>query len=303
MAKNNEKYGKTGVFSGSVLRNEGNMNFINKLERKFGRFAVHNLMIYLIAMQALGFFLLNSNPAFYVNWLSLDISAILHGQIWRLVTFLIFPSNTSIVWFLISSFCFFSIGRLLEQMWGTFRLNLYLIVGIIGIIIGTCLIIPFYGSYLASIAAAGSSTQLYLSMLLAIAATIPDAQFFLNFIIPVKAKWLGIFYGVLLVYDCIKGTWPSRIMLVMTLLNFILFFFLYRKPVQQAKQVKRKVVYQHEVKHSASGPRHRCAVCGRTELDDPTLEFRYCSKCEGNYEYCQEHLYTHKHVTKGDGQA
>ena len=84
---------------------------------------------------------------------------------------------------------------------------------------------------------------------------------------------------------------------------FILFFFLYRKPVQQAKQVKRKVVYQHEVKHSTSGPRHRCAVCGRTELDDPTLEFRYCSKCEGNYEYCQEHLYTHKHVTKGDGQA
>ena len=170
------------------------MNFINKLERKFGRFAVHNLMIYLIAMQALGFFLLNSNPAFYVNWLSLDISAILHGQIWRLVTFLIFPSNTSIVWFLISSFCFFSIGRLLEQMWGTFRLNLYLIVGIIGIIIGTCLIIPFYGSYLASIAAAGSSTQLYLSMLLAIAATIPDAQFFLNFIIPVKAKWLALPY-------------------------------------------------------------------------------------------------------------
>ncbi len=41
---------------------------------------------------------------------------------------------------------------------------------------------------------------------------------------------------------------------------------------------------------------HKCAVCGCTEKTNPEREFRFCSKCNGNYEYCSEHLYTHKHV-------
>ncbi|WP_434309378.1 rhomboid family intramembrane serine protease [Hominifimenecus sp. rT4P-3] len=279
------------------------MNFIDKLERKFGRFAVRNLMIYLIAMQAVGFVLNLTNPTFYIEWLSLNPYAILHGQIWRLVTFLIFPSSSDPFLLVIGAICFLSIGRLLEQMWGTFRLNLYLLVGIVAIIIGAFLIYPFYGPFLSIYAAASASLDLYSTLILAIALMLPDVQFMLFFVIPVKAKWLGIFYGVIVAYDFIKSSWPGRIMVFMTVLNFLLFFFLYRKPVQRAKQVKRKVVYQHKVHQASSGPRHRCAVCGRTELDDPSLEFRFCSKCEGNYEYCQDHLYTHKHVTKGDGQA
>ena len=49
--------------------------------------------------------------------------------------------------------------------------------------------------------------------------------------------------------------------------------------------------------------RHKCAVCGRTELDAPDLEFRYCSKCAGDHEYCSEHLYTHTHVTEDGGEG
>ena len=274
------------------------MDFINKLERKFGRFAVHNLMIYLILLQAIGFFLQQTNV--YALYLALDPAAVLHGQIWRLITFLAIPSSSNIFWFVFSAFCFFTIGRLMEQLIGTFRTNLYLLVGIVGIIVGAFIVYFFYGSFWAVVAAASATTDLYLTMLLAIATLVPEAQFSLYGIIPIKAKWLGIFYGVILVYQLIQNTWPGRIMLVMTFLNFVLFFLLYHKPAQRAKQTKRKVVYQHQVHRNSSGPRHRCAVCGRTELDDPNLEFRFCSKCEGNYEYCQDHLYTHKHVTKGN---
>ncbi len=276
------------------------MNFINKLERKFGRFAVHNLIIYLIVLQAAGFVIQYTNPLIYWGYLALSPASILHGQVWRLITFLVFPTDTRIFWFAFSAFCFFTIGRLMEQLVGTFRTNLYLLVGIIGIILGTFILSLFYGSLVASMAAAGATTNLYLTMLLAIATLVPEAQFSLYGIIPIKAKWLGIFYGVLLIYQLLDNSWPGRVMLVMTFLNFVLFFFLYHKPVQSAKQAKRKVVYQRQVHRSSSGPRHRCAVCGRTELDDPTLEFRFCSKCDGNYEYCQDHLYTHKHVTKGN---
>lgn len=274
------------------------MDFINKLERKFGRFAVHNVMIYLIVLQAIGFLLQQTNV--YMLYLALDPAMVFHGQVWRLITFLAIPSSSNIFWFVFSAFCFYTIGRLMEQLVGTFRTNLYLLVGIVGIIVGTFIVYFFYGSFWAVVASAGATTDLYLTMLLAIATLVPEAQFSLYGIIPIKAKWLGIFYGVILVYQLIQNSWPGRIMLVMTFLNFVLFFILYHKPAQQAKQAKRKVVYQRQVHRSSSGPRHRCAVCGRTELDDPSLEFRFCSKCEGNYEYCQDHLYTHKHVTKGN---
>ncbi len=276
------------------------MDFINKLERKFGRFAVRNLIVYLLALQAIGYILGQANGLFYYEYLALNPAMVLRGQIWRLVTFLAVPASGNILLFAFSLFCFFSIARLMEQLIGTFRTNLYLLVGLLGIILGTFLVTPFYGSFLASTAAAGATTNLYLTMLLAIATLVPEAQFSFYGIIPIKAKWLGIFYGLLLAYQLFKYSWPSRIMLVMTLLNYILFFFLYHKPAQRAKQAKRKVVYQYKAHAGASGPRHRCAVCGRTELDDPTLEFRFCSKCEGNYEYCQDHLYTHRHVTKGN---
>ena len=41
--------------------------------------------------------------------------------------------------------------------------------------------------------------------------------------------------------------------------------------------------------------RHRCCECKKTEKDDENLEFRYCSKCNGSYEYCSEHIFNHEH--------
>ena len=136
------------------------------------------------------------------------------------------------------------------------------------------------------------------SLFFAFAATFPDLEFLLFFVIPMKAKWLAIFNGIYFLYGFITGNMATRVTIFMSLFNFILFFVLTRNLNRfNPKEIKRKHNFQKQMKiMPQGGTHHKCAVCGRTEKDSPNLEFRYCSKCEGNYEYCSEHLYTHKHV-------
>ena len=154
--------------------------------------------------------------------------------------------------------------------------------------------------------------------LIVFAALFPDVQFLLYMIIPVKVKWLALLDGVFFAWAIIQAFLPSyggnliygiyykanALAAVVSLLNFFIFFMGSRnvRPYTP-KQMKRKHDFKKNVRQAerpvnmyAGGARHRCAVCGRTELDDPNLEFRYCSKCNGNYEYCQDHLFTHTHV-------
>ena len=56
------------------------MNWISKLECKFGRFAIPNLMYYIIILYGVGFVLDYLNPYFYIQYLSLNVSEILHGR-------------------------------------------------------------------------------------------------------------------------------------------------------------------------------------------------------------------------------
>ena len=112
-------------------------------------------------------------------------------------------------------------------------------------------------------------------------------------------KWLAYVYALLMVIDLIQSPWPRRIVMVMSLLNFLIFFLSTRDLYRYSpKEVRRKQAYPQAVMRpkNAGITKHKCAVCGRTEQDDPSLEFRFCSKCQGNYEYCQEHLFTHQHV-------
>jgi hypothetical protein len=127
-------------------------------------------------------------------------------------------------------------------------------------------------------------------------------QLLLYFIIPIKIKWLALVYALLILNTLMTGNIVVRVAIIASLLNFFLFFLATRKQkrtafVYRAKEVKR-TVKRPEPTHIRypEGSKHKCAVCGRTELDDPSLEFRYCSKCSGNREYCQEHLFTHNHV-------
>lgn len=273
------------------------MNFFRKLERKFGRFAIPNLMYYIIMMYAAGFVMSLFNPYFYVQYLALDAAAILRGQVWRIVTFLVCPPQSGVLFALLAMYLYYSIGSTLERVWGTFRFNMFFFMGVLGHIIAAFLV---YG--VTGFSVPMSPYYLNESLFLAFACTFPEMQFLLIFI-PIRAKYLGMMYGALLVYSFLTGGIIAKIEIVVSMLNFIIFFLMtrnYRKA--SPKEMVRKQKFKNEMQKAQiqkiSLTHHKCAVCGRTEKDDPNLEFRYCSKCAGNLEYCMEHLYTHKHVTE-----
>ena len=276
------------------------MNFLDKLERKFGRFAIRGLSKYLIALYMVGAILSVSvrftQFDFYGNFLALNPYAVLHGQVWRLVTFLMATPTDSILFLLLVLLCYYNICRELEYIWGDFKFNLYILTGALGTIIAS-FILYFalespYNQYIYM-----DTFYLNLSIMLAYIASFPDAKFYFYGIIPIKAKWIGVLEGIFLALSFFGGDIVTKAAIIVSLLNFLLFFFGTRKYHKYSpKQVKRRNTYIREVRTSGNMTRHRCHVCGKTELDDPTLEFRYCSKCEGNYEYCSEHLYTHTHV-------
>ena len=136
-----------------------------------------------------------------------------------------------------------------------------------------------------------------MTIFLAFAVCYPDMRIMLWFIIPIKMKWMAGFYAALIIYSMIISSWGGRVAIIASILNFLIFFFSTRNYRSVSpKEVHRKRTYHRQVQQPKGVTRHKCAICGRTELDDPNLEFRFCSKCNGNYEYCQDHLFTHEHV-------
>lgn len=285
------------------------MNWLEKMERKFGRYAIHNLMYYIIILYVAGLVLQLLFPSFYYQYLSLDVSAILRGQVWRIVTFIIQPPQTSYLFMIFALYLYYMLGRELENTWGAFRFNLYFFSGMLFHVVAA-----FAAYFLVGISFPLGTWYLNMSLFLAFAAVYPDMQFYMFFAIPVKAKWLGILDGLYFLYTVLQAFLPAyggnplmgvvykanAIGAAVSILNFVIFFLGSRnmKPYS-SKQRKRRREFQQKIRpenHYAGGARHRCAVCGRTELDDPSLEFRYCSRCNGNYEYCQDHLFSHIHV-------
>lgn len=274
------------------------MNFLDKLERKFGRYAIHNLSKYLIILYVAGTILnLFSGGTIYSQILALNPYMILQGEIWRLVTFLIATPSDNLIFVILVLLCYYNICQELEYYWGDFRFNLYILVGALGTIGASfVLYVVTKNPYITM-----DTYYLNLSIFLAYVTSFPDMTFYLYGLIPVKAKWLGILDGILLLYSFLSGDLAVKVAIAVAMLNFLLFFLGTRNYHKYSpKQVKRRKSYIKEVKTSTTGTRHRCHVCGRTELDDSTLEFRYCSKCDGSYEYCQDHLYTHEHIKNGD---
>jgi len=309
----------------------------NNLERKFGKYAIRDLTIKLMIVYAVGYMIClmgsNVDPLFVTNYISFDPYMILHGQIWRLVTWILIPLQSNFLLYAISILLFYlPIGRTMENAWGDFKYNLYLFMGFIVTIIAGFILYFGYLIYFSAIGAdsaiigqqvgilIGSFTIPYyvtMSIFFAYAATFPNATVLLMFIIPIQMKWLGIAYAALYTYsifgDIVSGNYFEMVVIIASIIPFIVFFFGDRnnKISRTAKryrpsEVKRRSEFKHNVENAKKAQRmvapgsahHKCAVCGRTELDDPNLEFRYCSKCKGAYEYCQDHLFTHVHVDK-----
>ena len=282
------------------------MNFLNKMERKFGRYAIHNLTKYMIGCYAIGYILLYAGNLFgfsITGYLTLSPYHILHGQIWRIVSWLLIPPPTSnLVFVLIMLLFYYSLGETLERTWGAFRYNVYILGGVLFTVIGAFLLYFMMGAnpFLSmAYSMAFSTYYINLSIFLAFAANYPDMQVLFMMIIPMKMKWLAVLDIAYLLYDMVKGGWGIRTVILASLLNFIIYFQSTRNYQRiSPKEIHRKQQFQRAV-HPKMAPgvtKHKCAVCGRTEKDGDDLEFRFCSKCNGNYEYCQDHLFTHKHI-------
>lgn len=316
---------------------------MNKLERKIGKYAVKNLSRYLIGAYAIGYVLalfgnLTGSPI--LAYLTLEPYYILHGQIWRLFTWVLIPYNSlnglGVIFAVIMMVLYYQLGTVLERTWGTFRFNVYIFGGMILTVIGAfilhAILAAMYGpGYILVSGPVGgmfSTSYINQSIFLAFAVCYPNMEVMLYFILPIKMKWMAIFYAVLIVIDLVVSTWAGKIAIIASILNFVIFFFTNRQVRSNLrrfnpKEVRRRQTYRsamnrgtgagafggqnHTTRNNTTAfrPRtgngiakHRCAVCGRSELDDPRLEFRFCSKCEGNYEYCQDHLFTHQHVKR-----
>lgn len=285
------------------------MKFLNKMERKYGKYAIRNLSAYIIALYVAGYIFSYFAPQI-LNYCYLEPYYILKGQVWRLVSWILIPPGKLDFFTIIMLFFYYSVGTALEQRWGAFRYNVYIFSGIIFTAIGAFILYFIMGSNTVfGIFNSFSTYYINLSIFLAFAASYPDATVLLYFFIPLKMKWLGLFYGVMVLLSFVSSTWVGKVVILASLANFLVFFLSTRNMKQYSyKEQKRKMEYRKQTQRpsgtgngTASGKsgvvtRHKCAVCGRTELDGDDLEFRFCSKCDGNYEYCQDHLFTHTHV-------
>ena len=323
------------------------MNFLRKMEQRFGRYAIHELPVLMIAFQVVGYTLAMVAPKM-LNWICFDPARICRGQVWRLVTWVLMPPSSLDIFTVIMLFFYYWIAKTLANTWGDFYFNIYILGGILITDIGMMIAYPIFLSSgtaasminIAYMSAFVTTYYIQTSILLAFAFTYPNAQVLLYFIIPIKMSWLGIFECVMLAYSFYKvGLATPRLVILLSIVNFVIYILLTRdmkkvSPKQGAGKMQhrrtagqgmRSMFNREErnvrtgtaektgisagstnrrssseyAKIYPNGARHRCTICGRTELDDEKLEFRYCSRCEGNYEYCQDHLFTHQHIKNG----
>lgn len=260
--------------------------------------------------------------------LCFDRAAILRGQLWRLFTYVFTMTSGNIFLTLILLYCYYSLGNALERSWGTLRFNLYYLSGIVlmdifamafgGISIpiqdGSLRILYNFSSYYT-----GSMVNyLHLSLLICFATTYPDTRFFLFFFIPIRAWILALIYLGVTLFEIVSMTiphnyFPHNLFPLVALANYFIFM---GKDVGnliplswrvKAKRTKRNRTTAQQAgpipfhgtqpkKESAPLYTHRCTVCGRTDVSNPELDFRYCSRCNGYFCYCEDHISNHTHV-------
>ncbi|MCQ2080271.1 MAG: derlin [Lachnospiraceae bacterium] len=297
-------------------------------EKKFGKYAIKNLSLIIVACYAVGYLIrpIMIGDQSLLYYLMLDPESIIDRfQIWRLFTWVFIPSGSGNVFLeLILLYFFYMISKSVETAWGTYRYNVYIFSGMLFTVVSAFLLYGFYyykafatGSFeglvmMKTIGMYYTTYYITLSIFLALAATFPDNYILVFFIIPMKMKALGIIYVVLLgynVFECVaQGLFAPVFVMFASLLNFIIFFIVQRKNFSRGF-FKRPQGPRFQSR-SYSGPkpedfargksenitRHKCAICGQTEKTSPELSFRFCSKCNGNYEYCENHLFTHTHI-------
>ena len=294
------------------------MKILKSLRRKFNQFCyqnrnkgIPNLMLYISIGTAIVYVLSQidkSSTLYYA--LCFDKALILQGQVWRLITYVFTYSGSNILMTLIGLLCYFSLGKAVENSWGTFRFNLFYFTGILLMDV-FCMVFEGWADI----------TYLNLSLLLAYATLYPNSQFLLFFIIPVKAWILALFYLVVTLYNVFiltyMGMFPYNLFPLIAIANYFLFFgkdvvnviplswrinagrLFKKKPgTKKTGTVPFPTAgsYQATTAKVQAPYTHKCTVCGRTDVTNPELEFRYCSRCNGYHCYCEEHISNHTHI-------
>ena len=291
------------------------MKWFYRLEAKYGKYAFKGITYFLIMLLFANFVTGWLFADFYKQYLQLDIALILKGEIWRIIAFFITP-DTSILYTIIEAYMVYWLGNSLENAWGTFKYNVYIISGMILHIVATFVVYFIWGYSFPF-----GFEYLLMTMFLAYTIIFSESIINLFFFLPIKAKWLGVIDGCVLAFIIGKGLIYAPIMLsdkslspmmrtyyevtlisglaaLICTLNLLIFIVLFRRAfASSVVDFRRRRKFKNTVSKSMRNTQyiHKCAVCGRTEADGD-LSFRYCSKCNGNYEYCNEHLYTHQHV-------
>lgn len=268
---------------------------------------IPNLMLYISLGTALVYVMTMyaQNYTLY-QLLVFDRAAILQGQVWRLISYPLTYITGSPILMLVSLFCYYSLGRAMENVWGTLKFNLFYLCGIV-----------MMDVYCMIFGCQADVSYLNLSLFLSYATMYPDSRFLLFFIIPVKAWIFAVVDLALVVLGLLTSAFPYNLFSVISIANYFLFFrgdVLNVIPVSwraNARRLFRKkpggkgpkvVPFPNAGSYEASTARpqapytHRCTVCGRTDVDFPDLEFRYCSRCSGYHCYCEDHISNHAHI-------
>lgn len=266
------------------------------------RLGIPGLMRYIVGANAVVYLLSLFARGGSLNFLSMDPAAVLHGELWRIVTYVLLPTNGGI-FLIISLFFYYWLGESLERLWGSTKFTVYYVSGTLLTALASLLAyfidgisVPVYGAVYVNTA-----------LFLAYALNYPDAMVNIYFIIPVKMKWMAALEGILFALSVVTAIaarmWGQALMPIVALLNLFVFFtpdFLRKADRVKAHSRPQAVQFRRAVKEQQrqKGYNHKCSVCGRTDTDYPNLQFRYCSKCAGYHCYCQDHIFNHTHFTE-----
>jgi hypothetical protein len=260
------------------------MKLLNRLERKFGDWAIPHITMYLVALQGLTFFMVYVQPEIILK-LRLTHDQLFSGEWWRLFTFVVMPPMMYPIFLIFYLYFFVLMGSALETQWGTFRYNLFLLVGYLATVLAA--LIPGANEV--------SNTFFTGSVFLAFAWLFPDFQILLFFIIPVAVKWLGLLAWIGFFMAFLIGNWTQKAEVTAGVLNFLLFFHddlrLWVKT--SGRKFKGDMIRARD--RDPKPPMHVCAECGVSDQTDRKMEFRYCPQCKGTPAYCINHINNHKH--------
>lgn len=271
-------------------------NKVDAFCRKHPNFGVPNLMKYVVIANV-AFWLIGAVNPTLMSYLTFNPALILRGQVWRIVTFALYPPSTGLLAF-VAFYFYYMIGNTLEQYWGTPQFNVYFFSGLI-----LSVLYGFIMYFVTGISFNLTAEYVYLSMFFSFAVLFPDMQVLLFYILPIKIKYLAYLDAALFVLGVFTTPFPANFLPVVAVLNFLifcggyLFSSLPKRPSANTINFRRESA-RIKREQQANLYTHKCAVCGKTDTEFPELEFRYCSRCSGYHCFCQDHIYNHIHFTE-----